>query len=310
MYEVREEPKWKRYARIVVSVVIAAALVWSYHWIYTELFDWELPKTAIMRRSKLNIESKLDVLNRQLDFYDETLNGIEERDDRVYRSIFGLEDIAGTLAPEMGDIGAKADSIATRAVLRSRSLDEVSGLAKTAGDMALHVPAVPPISPAKGSYRLSSSYGGRIDPVYGGGEFHGGQDFACRKGNPVYATGNGVVEKVDFKFHGYGNEVVINHGFGYETRYAHLQTVKVTEGMELERGDMIGTVGNTGKSTGPHLHYEVIYKGRRINPMPFMDLTMSVPEFKAMVEKRQVESKYTDDRMPTTMELLRRRDRK
>lgn len=309
MYEVREEAKWKHYARIAVGIAIAAALVWSYHWIYTAVFGWELPKTAILRRSQLRIQSKLDVLNRQLDFYDVTLSGIEDRDDRVYRSIFGLGDVRDVQMPENGIADGKADSIALRAVMRSRSLDQVNGLAKTAGDMASHVPAVPPISPAPGSYRLSSGYGGRTDPVYGGGEFHQGQDFASRKGNPVYATGNGIVEKVDFKFHGYGNEVVINHGFGYETRYAHLSTIKVTEGMTVERGDMIGAVGNSGKSTGPHLHYEVLYMGRRVNPMPFMDLTMSVSEFKAMVDKRQVESKYSDDRMPTTMEILRRRDR-
>ena len=309
IYEIKEESQWKRVGRIVLAVAIAAALVWSYHWIYTSVFGWELPKTAILRKSQLRLNSKLDVLNRQLDFYDITLTGIEERDDRVYRSIFGLGNVDEVQMPERENVGGRADSLAERAVLRSKSLDEVNDLAKTAGDMASHVPAVPPISPAKGSYRLSSPFGGRTDPIYGGGEFHQGQDFACDRGNPVYATGGGRVEKVDYKFNGYGNEVVINHGFGYRTRYAHLNTIKVTEGMELERGDIIGTVGSSGKSTGPHLHYEVMYRDRRLNPMLFMDMTMSVPEFKAMVEKRQVESKYTDDRMPTTMEILRRRDR-
>ena len=118
-----------------------------------------------------------------------------------------------------------------------------------------------------------------------------------------------MIESAVFKFAGYGNMVVIDHGFGYKTRYAHLSAIKVTEGMTVERGDVIGAVGNSGKSTGPHLHYEVIYKDRRVNPLQYMDLTMSVQEFRAMVEKRQVESKYDDDRMPTTMEILRRRDR-
>ena len=310
MYEIGEEARWRRHGRIAVAVLLAVALVCFYHWMYTAVFGWELPKTALMRKSLLRSEARLKLLDRQLDFYDVTLSGIEERDDRVYRSIFGLDSVAQVPVPDdMQDLSAKADSLARRVILRSASLSEVSGLAKTAGDMAMHVPAVPPICPQEGTYRLSSGFGHRVDPVYGGGEYHQGQDFATRKGNPVYATGGGVIESAVFKFAGYGNMVVIDHGFGYKTRYAHLSAIKVTEGMTVERGDVIGAVGNSGKSTGPHLHYEVIYKDRRVNPLQYMDLTMSVQEFRAMVEKRQVESKYDDDRMPTTMEILRRRDR-
>lgn len=252
-------------------------------------------------------ESKLDVINRQLDFYDVTLSGIEDRDDRVYRSIFALDSIPVVTMPERLDVQGRVDSLALRAVLRSKSLDQVAPLAKSAGDMVSHVPAIPPICPAKGSYHISSGFGGRADPIHGGAAFHQGMDFACRRGNPVYATADGVVEMVDFKFSGYGNEVLIDHGFGYKTRYAHLSTVAVTEGMSLRRGDVLGKVGKSGKSTGNHLHYEVIYKGSRVNPANFMDLEMTVPEFEDMVEKRQSESRYTDDRMPTTMEILRRR---
>ena len=299
---------WSRLLRVFVCIVLALALVGLYFWIYTSVIGWDLPKTALLKKSALKWESRLDVVNRQLDFYDITLSGIEDRDDRVYRSIFGLDSIKAVAMPTgRDDLKGRVDSLALRTVLRSESLDEVKPLARTAGDMVSHVPAIPPISPAKGSYRLSSSFGGRIDPVYGGGEFHQGQDFACHLGNPVYATADGIVELVDFKFSGYGNEVVINHGFGYQTRYAHLSTVTVTEGMDLKRGDIIGKVGKSGKSTGPHLHYEVIYKGRRVNPMSFMDMDMSVTEYRDMVGKRGRESKYTDDRMPTTTEILRRR---
>jgi murein DD-endopeptidase MepM/ murein hydrolase activator NlpD len=105
-------------------------------------------------------------------------------------------------------------------------------------------------------------------------------------GNPVYATGDGVVEKVDFKYTGYGNEVVIDHGFGYKTRYAHLNTIDVGVGQVLKRGDRIGEIGKSGKVTGPHLHYEVVFKGSQINPMSFMDMEMPVEEYRAMIGKR------------------------
>lgn len=307
MYEVQEEPKWLRLIRIVSCVVLACGLVFLYYYLYTSVLGWDLPKTAFLKKSIVRWESKLDVVNRQLDLYDITLNGIEDRDDRVYRSIFGLDSIKTVPMPGKDDLGRRMDSLALRTVLRSESLDEVQPMARTAGDMVSHVPSIPPVCPAKGAYRLSSGFGGREDPVYGGSEFHQGQDFACRMGYPVYSTADGVVEKVDFKFSGYGNEVVVNHGFGYQTRYAHLSTISVTEGMDLKRGDAVGKVGRSGKSTGPHLHYEVIYRGKRVNPMSFMDMEMSVSEYRDMVEKRVLESKYNDDRMPTTTEILRRR---
>lgn len=307
MYEVKEEPRWLRPFRIFFCIVFALALVWVYYWFYTSVLGWELPKTAALRKTVVRWESRMDVLNRQLDLYDNTLSGIEDRDDKVYRSIFGLDNVAAVEMPSSDSVSGRMDSLSKRAVLRLNSLEEANRLARTAGDMASHVPAVPPITPAKGTFRLSSGFGGREDPVYGGREFHQGQDFASRIGNPVYVTADGVVEKVSFQFKGYGNEVVVNHGFGYKTRYAHLSVVSVTEGMELRRGDLIGKVGKSGKSTGPHLHYEVIYRGTRVNPMNYMDIDMSPKEFRAMVEKRQVESRYSDDRMPTTMELLRRR---
>ena len=307
MYEAKEEPKALRLLRIFLEVAAALALVWGYYLLYTQVFGLEMPKTALLRKSLVRIESKLDVINRQLDFYDIALSGIEDRDDRVYRSIFALDSVAVVNMPDRSDISARADSLSKRVVLRLESLSEVSPMARTAGDMASHVPAVPPIYPKKGYYHLSSPFGSRIDPVYGGGEFHQGQDFALKMGSPVYVTADGVVELVDIKFTGYGNEVVVNHGFGYKTRYAHLSAVDVTEGLEVKRGDIIGKVGRSGKSTGSHLHYEVMYKGYRVNPANFMDLDMPLEEFKAMVEKRHVESKYTDDRMPTTMEILRRR---
>ena len=152
------------------------------------------------------------------------------------------------------------------------------------------VPAVSPILPEAGKYRISSPFGRRSDPVRKATvAFHEGIDFATFLGNPVYATGDGVVERVRYQFFGYGNEVVIDHGFGYKTRYAHLNSIDVVKGQVLKRGQKIGAVGSTGKSTGPHLHYEVIYKGKQINPSAFMDLTIKPEEYKSMVSTAEDE---------------------
>ena len=169
------------------------------------------------------------------------------------------------------------------------------------------VPNVPPLMTSPGNFRLSSGFGYREDPVYGGAERHVGQDFAADKGTPVYVTGDGVVEKTSFQFRGYGNEIVIDHGYGYKTRYAHLNTIEVTEGMKLSRGDRIGTVGSTGKSTGNHLHYEVIYMGERKNPRNYMDVDMPADEYAALINRRGAENPV--GKRSSTMELLRRSNR-
>jgi murein DD-endopeptidase MepM/ murein hydrolase activator NlpD len=176
------------------------------------------------------------------------------------------------------------DVLTKKTYVQSKSFDEVAQLSKRAGDMASCIPAIPPINPTPGTYRFSSGFGYRVDPVYGRSARHGGVDFAMPPGNPVYSTGDGVVEKVSFEFFGYGNQVVIDHGFGYKTRYAHLKSVGVVEGMKVKRGECIGESGNSGRSSGPHLHYEVLYKGAPVNPANYFDLTITPEEYATMVQ--------------------------
>ena len=244
----------------------------------------------------------MGVIRHKLDVYEGSLAGIEARNNEVYRSIFALDEISdtsrvdSTLVPVLA-LDARLNAVQNRIDTQLAALGEVALVAREAGNMVSCIPAVPPILPKKGTYSLSSPFGTRIDPVYGGLARHTGQDFATKVGNPVYATGDGVVEKVDFKFSGYGNEVVVNHGFGYATRYAHLSTVDVGVGQPLKRGDKIGVVGKSGKATGPHLHYEVLYRDTPLNPMSFMDMNMPVDEYKAMIVKRRMEKAGT---RPTT----------
>ena len=308
-YETREGSRAVRVVRFLAAAVAAGLLCWLYIWLYTSVFGLDLPKTALLKRENARWQARMQVLGRQLDIYEGTLRGIEERDDKVYRSIFGLNEIpeevkaagfgGATRYDYLDRFGAdpglkrtmrRLDVLTKRCYVQSLALDEVHTTAGTAGDMVSHIPAVPPILPDKRRYHLSSPFGYRTDPVYGVRRFPSGQDFAADKGYPVYATGDGVVETVRFQFSGYGNEVVIDHGFGYKTRYAHLNSTEVAPGMKLKRGDPVGTVGRSGKATGPHLHYEVLYKGNQINPYDFMDLSMPVEEYQAMIRQRREES--------------------
>ena len=204
--------------------------------------------------------------------------------------------------PEADPITKRLNSLTKRAYVQTMALDEVYGIAINAGDMVSHIPAVPPILPKRGSYRMASPFGYRVDPVYGGTRFHAGQDFAADVGYPVYVTGDGIVEKVNYGFTGYGNEIIIDHGFGYKTRYAHLSRIDVAKGMKVTRGDQIGAIGKTGKATGPHLHYEVIYKGNAINPYSYMNLDMTTEEYIAMITRRREES---GPKTKSTLELLK-----
>ncbi len=324
-FEERRAFRYARHVRITLLVLLAPFLAAFYLWTYTSVLDLDLPKTASLKRRKASWEARYNVLDRQLDICGQTLAGIEMRDDEVYRSIFGLSPIPRELAlsgfdrsdvyRELVDNGAgqrlkstaaRIDMLSKRVYLRGRSLKEVLGASEIAGNMMSCVPNIPPLMTSPGNFRLSSSFGMREDPVYGGAARHSGQDFAAKQGTPVYATGDGVVESTSFQYRGYGNQIVIDHGYGYKTRYAHLSTIDVREGMKVSRGDKIGTVGSTGKSTGSHLHYEVIYMGRAMNPRNYMDLDMSVAEYKAMLERR---ANSGDDAAVnvSTMELLRRR---
>ena len=294
-YEEQRLPRWRSVLETVIAAVCAVAVVGAFCWLWFVVLGNDLPKTAILKRRVDHWQAQMGVVRHKLDVYENTLSGIEARDNEVYRSIFALDAIADTSRRDtsLSDIQAldyRLDAVRRRIGLQMSALGEVALVAKKAGDMVSCIPAVPPLLPKAGSYHLSSPFGVRTDPVYGGAARHTGQDFATKLGNPVYATGDGVVEKVDFKFTGYGNEVVIDHGFGYKTRYAHLNTIDVGVGQSLRRGDKIGEVGKSGKSTGPHLHYEVIYRGNAVNPMSFMDMEMPVDEYRAMIGKRKLEN--------------------
>ena len=302
-YEIRKRSRKSRIMRSVALLVGSVVLAVLYFWLYTSVLDFELPKTALLKKKNAEWCSKVEVMNRQLDRYDEALCALQMRDDDIYRSIFGMHEIPSEvrnagfggvnryedleLVDQHGylkETVVRLDVLTKKSYVQSKSFDEVAQLSKRAGDMASCIPAIPPVVPDRKIYRLSSSFGYRSDPFTGRSKRHTGVDFALKPGHPIYVTGDGVVESVKFEFFGYGNSVVVNHGFGYKTRYAHLKSIGVAEGMKVKRGECIGISGNSGRSSGPHLHYEVIYKDRHVNPANYYDLTITPEEYSTMVQ--------------------------
>ena len=309
LYEIEKVSAKSRVLKSVMLVAASAALSLVYLWLFTSVLGLELPKTVMLKKANARWLSRMELMNRQMDICDETLQGLGMRDDEIYRNIFGMNEIPQEVRNAgFGGVNRysyleglsdnsmlktttmRLDVLTKKAYVQSRSFDDVEALSRRAGDMASCIPAVMPILPDKSKYRLSSSFGYRSDPISGVTRMHTGFDFACKPGNPVYATGDGVVSSVSFDLFNYGNSVVIDHGFGYKTRYAHLKTVYVVEGMKLKRGECLGESGNSGKSTGPHLHYEVMYKGRYVNPVNYFDLEMPIEEYSSMVGKVADES--------------------
>ena len=168
-------------------------------------------------------------------------------------------------------------------VIQSKSYDQIADLIKNQQKMLTSIPSIQPV-PNKNLERMASGYGWRVDPIYKIQEFHKGMDFTCPIGTAVHVTGDGVVEIVDFSYGGYGNEVVVNHGYGYRTRYGHLSRFNVKAGQKVKRGDVIAFSGNTGKSTGPHVHYEVIKNGQVLNPVYFYYNDLKDADFEKMLK--------------------------
>jgi len=171
-------------------------------------------------------------------------------------------------------ITTQLNTLALQAAYQEKSYNDINGMLKNKEKLLAAIPAIQPIS-NKNLTHLASGFGYRVDPVYKVTKFHAGLDFAAAVGTPIYATADGVVKEADYNAGGYGNNVVINHGFGYETLYGHMYRIKTKVGRKVKRGEVIGYVGSTGKSTGPHCHYEVHKNGQPVDPVYYFynDLT-------------------------------------
>ena len=302
-YEVKTRSAKARVLKTLAMFAVSLGMAVLYFWIYSSVLGLESPKTVLLKKQSAQWEARAKVLNRQLDDYNDALTALQMRDDDIYRSLFGMNEIPAEVRnagfggvnryAHYDDIdpdgvlkktAVRIDVLTKKTYVQSKSFDEVAQLSRRAGEMASCIPAIPPMNPDTKKYRFSSSFGYRKDPFTGRSKRHTGVDFAMKPGFPIYATGDGIVESVKFELFGYGNQVVIDHGFGYKTRYAHLKSVGVGEGMKVKRGECIGLSGNSGRSSGPHLHYEVLYMGNHVNPANYFDLSITPEEYATMVQ--------------------------
>ena len=187
----------------------------------------------------------------------------------------------------------RLDILSKQTVVQSRSLDEIERLASNKEDLLEAIPSIQPIK-NKDLTRMASGFGYRTDPFTKKRRFHYGMDFTAKKGIPIYATGNGVIKRADNRSSGYGRHIRIDHGFGYVSLYAHLSKYNVRRGQKVKRGDIIGYVGNTGRSVGPHLHYEIFKNNKKINPLNFYYGNLSQKEFDALVNQAKQENQSMD----------------
>ena len=309
LYEIKEVSLKSKFFKGLLLFAGSILITFLYIWLVTSVAGIDLPKTTLLKAENARWKSRMELMNSKLDRYEETLDAFQIRDDDIYRSIYGMKEIASSVrnsglgsaskysyldGVEAGDMlkntAMRLDSLLKKTYIQTTSFNEVSSVSKLAGDMASCIPAVPPVIPDPSVYNLSSPFGYRSDPFTGAARMHTGVDFAMKIGNPVFATGDGVVENVAFDFFGYGNCITVDHGFGYKTMYAHLNTVNVIEGMKVKRGDQIGESGKSGRASGAHLHYEVIYRDNKVNPANYFDLSMPVSEYMSMVTSRARES--------------------
>lgn len=304
--EVRQRSRKLLAARSFLLFLASLAAFAAYFSIYVSL-GFELPKTTVLKKTNAIWLSRMEMLNSQMDALDESLAELQLMDDDVYRSVFGMNEIpmerresglAGASRydeytnPALRETVRRLDMLSKKAYVQSRSYDEVSSLAARAGNMASCIPAIPPMLPDRKRFSVSSPFGYRVDPHYKYRKLHTGVDFSMKSGNPIYAVGDGVVKEVKHELFGYGNSITIDHGFGYMTRYAHLKVTEVVVGMPVKRGQRIALSGNSGKTTGAHLHYEVIYRNAFVNPMLFLDLDMPVDEYEQLINSEDLDSGY------------------
>lgn len=268
--------------------------------IFYQFFD--SPKEKKLKLEIQNLTSQYEVINNNMKQVEIVLDEIQDRDDNIYRVIFEADPIPTSIRKQgFGGVNRyekllglsnseliintskKIDQLTKQLYLQSKSFDEVIDLAKNKSNMLASIPAIQPVA-NKDLKRMASGYGYRIHPIYKTRKMHYGMDFSAKTGTEIYSTGDGVVSKVKRSKRGYGNYIKINHGFGYETLYAHMSKYIVKKGQKVKRGEVIGYVGNSGISTAPHLHYEVRKDNKKINPVNFYYNDLSPEEYEKMLE--------------------------
>ncbi|MFZ6010459.1 MAG: M23 family metallopeptidase [Bacteroidota bacterium] len=284
---------------LTALVAIMATVIVIFYFSY-----FESPKELLLTNEVKELKYYYQNLDKEVETLNNILSNIEHRDDNIYRVVLGAEPIEKSVrnagvggADRYADIKDKGldnkdlvldlyervDKLRRKIYIESKSQDEVVQLAEKKEKLYAAIPAIQPVS-NKQLIALASGFGLRIHPVYKVKKMHTGIDFAASIGTPIYATADGKVAVVDVRFSGYGKVVEIDHGFGYRSRYAHMHEFAVRQGQNVKRGDLIGYVGNTGMSTAPHLHYEVLINGSQVDPVHYFFNDLTAAEYEKILE--------------------------
>ena len=286
-----------RIAGYLASVAVFASIVMILAYTYIDS-----PKEKRLKREIDNLTLQYDLIKDRMKIMEVVLNDLEDRDDNIYRVVFEAEPIGNDVRKAgygginkykalegydyseiMIESTKKLDQVAKQMYVQSKSYDDLLKEVKNKNKLLASIPAIQPVANRK-LKAMASGYGYRIHPIYKTSKMHTGMDFTAKIGTPIYATGDGYVITADGSGRGYGNHVVINHGYGYQTLYGHMSRIKIRRGQSVKRGEIIGYVGNTGTSTAPHLHYEVRKGGRPINPVNFYYNDLTPLEYEKMLE--------------------------
>lgn len=299
---VKVEKGMKYYlSRVSIHILFSAVLGVAFFVGYTYILD--SPREKRFKRENQQLLTQYEFMNKKLDQIENILNDLQMRDENIYRVIFEADSIPNSIRKAgFGGVNryehlegmaneelvvntAKRLDVAMKQLyVQSKSFDEIIGLAKRKDELLRCIPAIMPIS-NRDLTRTASGWGWRIHPIYKIKKFHEGMDFTASIGTEIYATGDGVVSDVESASSGYGRHIVIDHGFGYKSLYAHLSAFKVKPGQRVKRGDVIGLVGNTGTSTAPHLHYEVHLRNKKVNPQfYYFQEDLTAEEYDRMIQ--------------------------
>ncbi len=308
-YEEIRTSRWIRLTKGLAFVATAALFGLIFYLLSSSVI--QTPEEIALRRELRFVKTQYGVLNEKMTQVEAVLSDLEERDNNVYRTYFEVSPIPDDVrkggfggvnryAPLAGfdnsqlveSTARRLDAISKQMIIQSKSLDEIVSLAKNKEKMLASLPAIQPIA-KRDLIRISSGFGMRFHPILKIMKMHTGIDFSARRGAPIYATGDGVVAHAK-RSPSYGNEVFIKHGFGYQTRYAHMWKYTVHKGQKIKRGDRIGYVGNTGMSTGPHLHYEVIKNGKPVDPIYFFYKDTGPEAYKKLYQQARENNQSLD----------------
>jgi murein DD-endopeptidase MepM/ murein hydrolase activator NlpD len=290
-------------AASIVTGIIIFAIAFQYI---------DSPKEKLLRQQNEDLKEGYAVIEERIKQLELKMAELTNRDNTVYRSIFEADPIADSarikdmeqkkevqLVQRMGSTNLlntiidQLNKLSLRLAYQDKSFNDLIEMVNNKAKLLAAIPAIQPINNKQLS-RIASGFGFRIDPIYKTRKSHLGLDFAAPTGTPIYATADGFVKYAGFSTNGYGNHVIINHGFGYETLYGHMVRVSASQGQQVKRGQVIGYVGSTGKSTGPHLHYEVHKSGVQIDPINFFYNDLTPAQFDRLLKMAAANNQSLD----------------